>query len=144
MGGRRRSRELALQVLYQIDITRGNAGDALDLFCKSFEGLEKPGEFSEKLVEGVCRHRKEIDNIIEKYSDNWKLRRMSKVDRNVLRLAIFELFYCDDIPSKVTLNEAIDLGKKFGSEKSGSFINGILDSISLSIDKDGYEAKETN
>ena len=144
MGGRRKSRELALQVLYQIDVGRQNPRDGLDLFWRNFNNLGGAKEFSERLVEGVCQHKDQIDGVIESYSENWRLKRISKVDRNVLRLAIFELLYCNDIPSKVTMNEAVDLGKKFGSEKSGSFINGVLDKISVSVDKDGPQARETN
>lgn len=144
MGGRRKSRELALQVLYQIDVGRQNARDGLDLFWRNFEDWGGAREFSERLVEGVCRHKDQIDLVIESYSENWRLQRISKVDKNVLRLAIFELLYCNDIPSRVTMNEAVDLGKKFGSEKSGSFINGILDRVSVSTDKDGPQTRETN
>ena len=136
MGNRRKSRELALQILYQIDVSRDNVRDALDLFWQNFKGLERSMEFTEKLVEGVCNHKEEIDRLIEECSENWRLKRMSKVDRSILRLASFELLYCNDVPVKVTLNEAIDLGKKFGSEKSGSFINGILDRISAGIGKE--------
>jgi N utilization substance protein B len=136
MGNRRKSRELALQILYQIDVSRDNARNALDLFWQNFKGLEMSLEFTEKLVEGVCNHKEEIDRLIEECSENWRLKRMSKVDRSILRLASFELLYCNDVPPKVTINEAIDLGKKFGSEKSGSFINGILDRISTGIGKD--------
>ncbi|MEW6614921.1 MAG: transcription antitermination factor NusB [Thermodesulfobacteriota bacterium] len=143
MGNRRKSRELALQILYQIDISRENARDALDLFWQNFKGLERSREFTEKLVEGVYNHKEEIDRLIEECSENWRLKRMSRVDRSILRLAIFELFYCKDVPAKVTLNEAIDLGKKFGSEKSGSFINGILDRISADIVKDRNDSRET-
>ena len=136
MGNRRKSRELALQILYQIDVSHDNVRDALDLFWQNFKGFEMSMQFTEKLVEGVCNHKMEIDRLIEECSENWRLKRMSKVDRSILRLASFELFYCRDVPTKVTLNEAIDLGKKFGSEKSGSFINGILDRMSASIGKD--------
>ena len=83
----------------------------------------------ECLVLGVLEHRKEIDRLIEKYSKNWRLDRMPIIDRAILRMGTFELLYCGEIPPKVTLNEAIELGKRFGSENSGSFINGILDRI---------------
>ncbi len=83
----------------------------------------------ERLVLGVLEHCKEIDQLIEKYSENWHLDRMNIIDRAILRMAAFELLYCGEIPPKVTLNEAIELGKRFGSEDSGSFINGILDRI---------------
>ena len=83
----------------------------------------------EHLVNGVVGHCQEIDRLIEKYSENWRLDRMTMIDRTILRIATFELLYCEGIPPKVTLNEAIELGKRFGSEDSGSFINGILDRI---------------
>jgi N utilization substance protein B len=83
----------------------------------------------ERLVLGVLKHCKEIDRLIEKYSENWRLDRMPIIDRAILRMATFELLYCEEVPPKVTLNEAIELGKRFGSEDSGSFINGILDRI---------------
>jgi len=85
--------------------------------------------FSERIVLGVLKHCKEIDHLIERYSENWRLDRMTLIDRNILRMAIFELLYCEEVPPKVTLNEAIDLGKRYGNEESGSFINGILDRI---------------
>ena len=86
-------------------------------------------EFAKRIVEGVFEHAREVDQLIERFSENWRLDRMTLVDRNILRMAIFELLYCSEIPPKVTLNEAIDLGKRYGSEDSGSFINGILDRI---------------
>lgn len=86
-------------------------------------------EFVERIVLGVIEHCQDIDRLIEQYSENWRLDRMNLVDRNILRMATFELLYVEDIPPKVTLNEAIDLGKRYGTEDSGSFINGILDRI---------------
>ncbi len=90
---------------------------------------EGTDEFAERIVLGVLDHAREIDQLIERFSENWRLDRINLVDRNILRMAIFELLYCNEIPPKVTLNEAIDLGKRYGSEDSGSFINGILDRI---------------
>jgi N utilization substance protein B len=84
----------------------------------------------------------EIDAVIERYSDNWKISRMSGVDRNILRIAIYELMYCNDIPYKVTINEAIDIGKRFGSNESGAFINGILDGIRVALEEKEAHAKE--
>jgi N utilization substance protein B len=133
---RRKSREFALQVLYQLDITKQDAIKALAQFQDYFsDNDEKVGttrfrdDFMERLVNGVLEHSQEIDRIIEKYSENWRLDRMNMIDRAILRIATFELLYCEEIPPKVTLNEAIELGKRFGSEDSGSFINGILDRI---------------
>ena len=129
MGKRRRSREFALQVLYQLEITKQDALRTLAQFQEHFsEGVERD-DFVERLVLGVSEHRKEIDRLIEQYSENWRLDRMNMIDRNILRMAAFELLYCEDIPPKVTLNEAIDLGKRYGTDESGSFINGILDRI---------------
>ena len=129
MGKRRRSREFALQVLYQLEITKQGALQAMVQLRENFSPEEGEDEFAKRIVLGVMEHRQEIDRLIEERSENWRLDRMTIIDRNILRIAIFELLYCGDIPPKVTLNEAIDLGKRYGSEESGSFINGILDRI---------------
>jgi N utilization substance protein B len=126
---RRKSREFTLQVLYQLDITKQDVIKTLAQFQDHFSGNEERDDFMERLVLGVLEHCQEIDRLIEKYSENWRLVRMNIVDRTILRMAIFELLYCEEIPPKVTLNEAIELGKRYGSEDSGSFINGILDRI---------------
>ena len=107
--------------------------EAFNLFWEHFTPPDDLKEFSQKIVSGVCQHEEEIDVIIEHYSEHWRLKRMAIVDRNILRLAIFELMFCDDIPPKVVLNEAVELGKKFGSDKSGSFVNGILDKVAHRI-----------
>ena len=130
LGKRRRSREIALQILYQLEVNPLDPDKARELFWRNFSPSEEVKEFSVRIVEGVHRHKGEIDTLIDKYSEHWRLDRMDRVDRNILRIGVFELMYCDDIPIKVALNEAIDLGKKFGSEESGAFINGILDRLS--------------
>lgn len=129
MGKRRKSRELALQVLYQLDVTKQDPPKVLAQFQQQFLPIEEKDEFLERLVLGVLEHSQEIDRLIKRFSENWSLDRMSIIDRNILRMATFELLYCEDVPPKVTLNEAIDLGKDYGTEESGSFINGILDHI---------------
>jgi len=96
---------------------------------ENFMPEEGEDEFAKRIVLGVMEHQREIDRLIEERSEHWRLDRMTIVDRNILRIAIFELLYCSEVPPKVTLNEAIDLGKRFGSEESGNFINGILDRI---------------
>jgi N utilization substance protein B len=135
MGNRRRSRELAMQVLFQMDINGDDSKEALELFCSHFEVPKKAKPFFLELVAGVRARRNEIDSLIEKSSDNWKLSRMSGMDRNIIRVAVYELLHCRDIPAKVSINEAIDIGKKFGTEQSPGFINGILDNINISLDK---------
>ena len=129
MGIRRRGREFALQVLYQIDVTRKDVGEALDLFWENFSSDEEARSFCERLVRGVIEHSDEINGLIERYAQHWKMSRMTRIDRNILRVAVYELAHCPDIPPKVTINEAVDIGKRFGSEDSGAFINGILDQM---------------
>lgn len=135
MRGRRKAREIALQVLYGLNFVDIDVQKALDLFWGNFVAPKTAKEFAAFLVQGTCEHKEELDNLIAGCSDNWSLGRMSKVDINILRLAVFEFLYCEDIPPKVTLNEAVDLGKTFGSEHSGSFINGILDALNLKLNK---------
>jgi N utilization substance protein B len=129
LGVRRRAREIALQVLYQREFNRVETEQALTLFWDNFEVLKGSMDFSERIIRGVEEHREDLDHIIEKYSSHWKIDRMAHVDRNILRIAVYELLYCNDIPPKVAINEAIDIGKKFGSEDSGAFINGVLDRV---------------
>lgn len=133
MGHRRKAREVALQVLYQMDILKIDAKEAIELFWDNFEAPENIKDFSVHLIEGTWNRIEEIDDVIRSCSENWSLERMAKVDKSILRMSVFELLHCDDIPPKVTLNEAIDLGKEYGSENSGSFINGILDALYAKI-----------
>ena len=134
MGTRRVSREQALQALFYMDMHRDPGEDPVALFRSCFSQDQPTEPFFHRLVDGVQEQRAAIDGIIEQFSSNWKLSRMSCVDRNVLRIAVFELLFCDDIPPKVSINEAIDVGKRFGTEESGAFINGILDSIRMAMD----------
>ncbi|MBN1613309.1 MAG: transcription antitermination factor NusB [Deltaproteobacteria bacterium] len=129
MRQRRKAREVALQVLYELDVLKADVREAVDLYWENFDAPEEARLFSCLLIEGTWRNINEIDSLIGSCSENWSIGRMSKVDRSILRMAVFELLYCRDIPPKVTLNEAIDLGKVYGSENSGSFINGILDAL---------------
>lgn len=133
MANRRKSREIALQVLYQLDITQQDAIRVLAQFQEHFSPHQANDDFMKRLVLGVLEHRQEIDRLIEQYSENWRLERMNIIDRTILRMATFELLYYKEIPPKVTLNEAIDLGKRYGTEDSGSFINGILDRIQKEV-----------
>ena len=129
MGIRRKARELALQVLYQIDLTGLEAAPALELFCEHFEVSKKSIPYTRLLVQGVIDNRQELDSLIGSHAENWRPERMSVIDRNILRLALYELRYQNDVPPKVVINEAIEVAKRFGNEESGPFINGILDAI---------------
>ncbi|PIP36590.1 MAG: transcription antitermination factor NusB [Desulfobacterales bacterium CG07_land_8_20_14_0_80_52_14] len=135
MGSRRRSRELAMQALFFMDMAHGVNEEALKRYLDHFPPPEHASAFFLDLVKGVMQTMPEIDALIESASDNWKLSRMSCVDRNVMRIAVYELKYRNDIPPKVAMNEAIDVGKKYGTEESGAFINGILDTIHMKLIK---------
>lgn len=130
MRKRTRARELALQMLYQVDV-RGDEvlGDAASFFEREVPGDRDLHAFARRLLEGTLEARPRIDAIITDAAQNWDLRRMALVDRNILRMAVYEMLLADDIPAKVSINEAIELGKRFSTRQSGSFINGILDRI---------------
>lgn len=137
MRKRTKARECALQVLYQIDITKDSAENLLPTFWEGKEIESEVKDFATMLVNGVVENMQNIDEVITKYASNWKLKRMAVIDRNVLRLATHELLYCKDIPPKVSINEAIDLAKKYGDVDSGKFVNGILDRINKEELPDG-------
>ncbi|MFH1791298.1 MAG: transcription antitermination factor NusB [Candidatus Omnitrophota bacterium] len=133
MRKRTRARECALQILYQVDIGGIDCKDeCLGTYWKWYQEDAEAAvkEFAEELVDGVLANLKEIDRVVGAYAENWKMDRMAIVDRNILRIATFELMHKDDIPPKVSINEAIDIAKKFGDPESGKFVNGILDKIS--------------
>lgn len=135
MGYRRKGRELAIQILYEMEMKDVEPKSVLDLFWRHEEVSDDVKKFTMDLVEGIFRNRREIDQVIEKHSLHWKLPRMAVVDRNILRLGVYELLYLHDIPTSVALNEAIEIAKKFGTEDSGAFINGILDNIAEDVRK---------
>ena len=132
MGIRRKGRELALQALYQMEIAGDTSAAALESFLSHFEGHARAKDFARRLIAGVADHRGEIDRIIERSADNWKLHRMAKVDLTILRMATYELLFCPDIPMNVSLDEAIEIGKRYGSGDSATFINGVLDQVAHS------------
>lgn len=128
MASRRQSREQALQILYQADVRKEYSDSLMVNFLR--DSHREENLFTEILVEGVFSRLKEIDQEIEKNSENWKLYRMAKVDLALLRMGVFEILFLDEIPPSVTMNEIIEIAKKFGSEESAAFVNGILDKIS--------------
>ncbi len=130
MRKRTKAREYALQILYAIDITKEDPVTCIERFWDSTD--EPSGdvkEFTGEIVTGVSDKRDDIDKLISKHATNWQLDRMAVIDRNVLRLATYELLFREDIPPKVSINEAIDIAKKFGGNDSGKFVNGVLDKI---------------
>jgi transcription antitermination factor NusB len=133
MGNRRKARELAIQILFYTEFAKGSTGELFDVICDNFDPSKAIRAFSRKLVYGVSENLETLDKLIRESSKHWRLERMSVVDRSILRLGAYEILYMDDTPPKVAIDEAIELGKKFGSEESGAFINGILDNIFLSL-----------
>ena len=129
MRNRTKSREYALQMLYQMDIHRTPSGETPDAFWSFHDPPAEVKMFANQLFSGTVEHLPEIDAVISQHADNWNMKRMAVIDRNILRLGAFELLYLADVPPKVCLNEAIELAKRFGDTESGKFINGILDAI---------------
>ena len=121
-----------MQALYQIEMTGDPSGAAVDLFLQHFEGNAKAKEFARRLVSGTVSQRAEIDRLIAQATEHWKIERLAKVDFVLLRMAAYELVFCADIPTSVTLDEAIEIAKRFGSEDSAGFINGVLDHVARS------------
>ena len=129
MGGRRLSRELALKILFQIDLAHSNLLDVLKYTFEDDVYVDEVKDFCLELVKGVEGHLTEIDQTIKKYTDNWSLERITNIDRNILRIAICEILLLDDIPKSVSINEAVELSKKYGTKSSFSFVNGVLGKI---------------
>lgn len=133
---RRKAREYALQILFQSDFKEKKI-DSKDLeeFWHDKKESKNVKEFTEEIVRGTLNRLEEIDTVIERVAENWLLKRMAAVDRNILRFAAYEILYRKDIPSAVTINEAIEIAKKFSSTESASFINGILDRLAKEAGK---------
>ena len=129
MRKRRRAREWAIKILYQLEITRAEPIEVLENFWQDFKEIKEIKDFASSLILGVYQEIGQLDETISKYASNWSLERMAVIDKNILRLGTYELLFRKDIPPKVSINEAIDLAKKYGGEDSGSFINGVLDKI---------------
>lgn len=150
MAGRRRAREFALQALYAVDVAGVTGGVALSaLWAGRLEDTEQVDEpvspdemeFAQELVRGVLEERDALDARIEGASTNWRLARMPTVDRNILRLGAHEIASRSDIPASVSINEAIELAKRFGGAESRAFVNGILDRIAAEVGRGGRRGK---
>jgi len=134
---RRLARETALQVLFQRDLTKEplETAEIIERWATEFVVPEASRSFTQGLVDGTIAHQEEIDQVITSFAQDWTLSRMANVDRNVMRLATYEILFCPDIPGRVSLNEAIELAKRFGGEESAKFVNGILDRVVASVSK---------
>ncbi len=138
---RRHQRRFAFQVIYSLNFTAAMSKDQL---VRSFENfwteeefdIGREGSYAWTLVEGVYDNRPEIDDIISRHSQHWKLNRIAKVELTILRLSLFEMLHCPDIPFKVAMNEAIELAKDFGDDNSKTFVNGVLDAAAKGAERD--------
>ena len=128
-GRRSQARETALKILYQLDLTKDPPEEGLKIFFRRHRVPLNSHPFIIQLVQGTIGHQEEIDPLLKRYATNWSLHRMAVVDRNILRLGCFELLFGDETPPKVAIDEAVELAKRFGTEDSGKFVNGVLDSI---------------
>ncbi|MCP4189642.1 MAG: transcription antitermination factor NusB [Planctomycetaceae bacterium] len=136
MPRRSRAREVALQVLYQDDLNPSHSMSASDDFLRSrLNHNQELVEFGQSLVSGTRRNRPELDTLLVSQADNWSLKRMAATDRNILRMAAFEILY-SETPGRVAINEAVELAKRFGSKNSAQFVNGILDGVLKLRDKE--------
>jgi N utilization substance protein B len=133
MGQRRKARESALQILYQLEFDPAEAGAAVDAFWKKKRGTAETREYSRWLVEGVLSRREEVDTAIQAVSEHWRVPRMATVDRNILRLAAYELLQAGPIAPAIVINEAIEIAKKYSGPEAATFVNGILDALRKKI-----------
>jgi N utilization substance protein B len=130
MTRRTRGREIALQVLYQADLNPGFATEEIRRFVeRRLLGDKNLCEFTQALIAGVHEHRPRIDALISVVAENWRIDRMAAIDRNILRLGAFEILYCPDVPTKVAINESLELAKRYSTGQSSRFVNGILDRL---------------
>jgi N utilization substance protein B len=133
MGKRHKARELALMILYELDFRPARVDRVLEEFWRGTVVPPEVQAFAEALVRGATDNAGELDKLIQENAAHWSMARIAPVERNILRLAAFELLYRDDIPERVAINEAIELAKTYGSEESGAFVNGILDQVRLHL-----------
>ena len=144
MGTRRKSRELALQALYQGEQAGQNGLLVFEEFCAHFQVNKKSIPYAKKLLDGVQEKADAINQLISKYAENWRLERMSVIDRNILRLAVYEVHFQDDVPISVAINEAVEIAKRYSTDDSGPFINGILDSMAKEEASGAEDALKTD
>ncbi|MEN6316448.1 MAG: transcription antitermination factor NusB [Clostridiaceae bacterium] len=127
--GRRASREMAMKLLYQLEIQKDNREEQKSLFFEENTLSEKDRTYISEVVDGVFQNKEYIDNMIEVHSRGWKIARISKIDLSIMRLSIYEICFRNDIPYSVSVNEAVELAKKYSTEDAGSFVNGILSKV---------------
>ena len=142
MGSRRKARESALQLLFELEFNDADPGRAISRYWKENKVSAEVKEFGTWLVTGILSKRKELDETIQPCSENWRISRMAHVDRNILRIAVFELLHEETVAPAVIINEAIEIAKKYSGENASTFVNGILDAVRKKIAKSNKSTKE--
>ena len=133
---RRKSRELALRMLYQFETNNLNPERALENYCKTFPYQQDIIDYAAHLMDGVSKNCEIIDNYIRQACEHWKINRIAFVDKNIMRIGVYEMIFSEDVPPKVAIDEAIELAKKYGNEDSGNFVNGVMDRVFKDYYKD--------
>lgn len=144
MAKRHEARTWAVQFLFQRDINRDDLETALADFWRELRPSAKAKAFAEQLIRGVEAYREDLDRRIQQYAENWDLRRMGGVDRNAMRVALYEMLYCPDIPPIVSINEAVEIAKELSGRESGKFVNGILDRALRDLDRPQRSVLQSN
>jgi N utilization substance protein B len=142
MGRRRKARESALQILFQLEFNKPQIDKVVDQFWKEKKASEEIRDYSNWIVKGIVSHQDKIDNLIQSLSNHWRLSRMAHVDRNILRIAVFEFLYEKDTAPAVIINEAIEIAKKYSSDEAAAFVNGILDAVKKKLETRKDSSKE--
>lgn len=142
MGRRRKARESALQILFQLEFDNSQVEKTISQFWGEKKASESIKDYSSWLVKGILSHQKEIDNLIQSASNHWRISRMAIVDRSILRMAVFELLYETHIAPAIVINEAIEIAKKYSSEEAAAFVNGILDGVRKKLETEENSSKE--
>ncbi|MFC2170134.1 transcription antitermination factor NusB [Acidobacteriota bacterium] len=142
MGKRRKARECTLQILFSLEFDDSPFDKILDQYWENKKASKEIENYCRVLVKGVISHEKQINNLIQSVSEHWRISRMAVIDRNVLRIAVFELLYEENLAPAIVINEALEIAKKYSSEESATFVNGILDAISKKSDKKKKLLKE--
>jgi len=142
MGTRRKARESALQVLFELEFDNTYLDKTLNQYWETKRASEAVKEYSSWLVKGIVSHKEEIDSLIQSSSEHWRLSRMALVDRNILRIAVFEFLHEENVAPAIVINEAIEIAKKYSSEEAATFVNGVLDAIRKKLEVQKRTLKE--
>jgi len=136
MGKRRKARESTLQILFQLEFDNSEPEKTIEQYWQQREATEEIKEYSRWLVKGIISHQRDIDRIIQSVSEHWRLSRMALVDRNILRMAVFELLFEKNIAPAIVINEAIEIAKKYSNEEAAMFVNGVLDAVRKKLESE--------